>query len=518
MFNGIREKLGKIFIGSEVQDLQETISLLQIKMEDEVWKNINTLSYDKEFSPSDLKEIRATSLLYYHKNPMVKQAIRLVTEFVFANGVSMPKSSNDKIQDAIKELWNNEQNQAELFSFTSQLEKSDDLQINGELYLVLFTGEKTKETEIASIDADEITEIITDDENKKKVLWYKRTYFKQEFSYENGKYETGRQETKYYRDWKNESEDIPEGLKEEQIAEGVIYHVKINSVRSKHGISEVYVILGWARAHKRMIENLATFSKAKSIFAWKKKLLKGAKAQLDTLKNTYDAKTNLSNPSTATASTIIENQAIDNQGIEYKTGAGDWEKDIRQMVLPIAAGSGFSEQYFGNPSTANLAIGDKLELPLLKKIERWQKLWENIYINIIKYSLEKRGVKFQETDVSDVTKNKSIIFDVDIDFPPIVVHDIENYMKSLEIGKRIGGIDQEEIEFKTLTILGVNNINAVMERMQKERGKKEKEELTMQVPPVMAPQAQAFGAGALEAVARMSKLIKEAEDKNNGND
>jgi hypothetical protein len=150
---------------------------------------------------------------------------------------------------------------------------------------------------------------------------------------------------------------------------------------------------------------------------------------------------------------------MENKQVEMKTGANDWASNIRQMRLGVATGSGFGEQYFGDPSTSNLAIGEKMELPLLKQIETWQKLWSDIYFNILAY-----GVGLGNSEGTEETKNEQL--ELDIDFPPIVVQDVLKLNQALATAKANNYIDDVDGRLLTLTGFGINNIDESMERME----------------------------------------------------
>jgi len=371
------------------------------------------------------------------------------------------------VQDAINEFWNNITNQKEIFSYESQIEKCAELAIKGELFFVLFKDIKTGLTEVASLNQDEIIDVITDKDNRNKVLCYKRMYSAREYNYSSGTYGLSTVKTSYYLDYNLKDSDIPKDIPKDQLAEGRVYHVKINSISSKRGISELFVILGWGKLYKQMNEDLAAWVKALSRFAWTKKVKKGGKSVIDQLRLKYQAKFNQSNPAPAAASTSIETESVENKPMQFASGAADWATDIRQMRLGIAAGSGFGEQYFGDPSTANLAIGEKMELPLLKNIETWQKLWEDIFYNLINYGV--KDVVSTEDDEGNI-----VPLEIDIDFPPIVIQDIQKLTTSLQIAVQTKIIDLQEARLLALTGLGVNNAAEVIERMEEEDEEEQK--------------------------------------------
>lgn len=501
MLEKLREKIANLVSPETTERIIETIDLLQIKLEDAEYTKLNNIIMDNDLSAGSLIEVRKTSYMYWLKYPMVKQAVRLLTEFVFADGVGKPKAKDEQVQDAVDEIWNHPNNQKELFGIQAQIEKSDQLQVDGEIFFVLFEDTDTKMLEISSLNPNEIVDVITDKDNKNKVLYYKRDFITREYDYATNNYKEGSvPQTLYYKDWENENETVPTGLTEAKIGKGVIYHVKVNYIRSKRGMPETYVYQSWAKSQKKMAEDLATYTKAMSTFAWKKKLKFGGKASVEALKNTYQAKRDRTNPTPATAATLIENEYIENSPFDFKTGATDWEKNIRQMGLQIFAGSGFGEQYFCNPATGNLAIGDKMELQVIKKVAGRQKLWADVYLKILMYGIKDRTILNEAED----GETQEVDYTIDIDFPPITTSNTLAQMQAIQIAMQERIITKNEAAVLGLTLLGVNNINEVIEALKDEPEPVQPPNPFMQQQPQMSKEAM------MEILSKLEKRLKEA--------
>jgi hypothetical protein len=104
-------------------------------------------------------------------------------------------------------------------------------------------------------------------------------------------------------------------------------------------------------------------------------------------------------------------------------GADDAKEDGRAIKLMIAAGSGIFEHYFGDPSTGNLATTRSMELPMVKKFEDRQRLFEGLFRKVFESVIESSvtaGVL-----PSDVDRT------VEVSFPPIVPEDVSLLTKTL---------------------------------------------------------------------------------------
>jgi hypothetical protein len=89
----------------------------------------------------------------------------------------------------------------------------------------------------------------------------------------------------------------------------------------------------------------------------------------------------------------------------------------------IAAGSGIFEHYFGDPSTGNLATARSMELPMVKKFEDRQRLFESVFGKMFQRVID-AGIQ-AGTLPADVDRT------VDINFPPIVPDDVALLTKTL---------------------------------------------------------------------------------------
>ena len=184
---------------------------MERSLEDLTWQLLDRVN--TEDRPETLRRIRERALRYFQRDPIVGSAIQLMTWYTFGRGVQKPgipeshaprskeKSGNDgertfreakqeispadrkNAEQVIGSFWNAPENQATLTSPQSQQQKSDELQIDGEVFFVLFDGpganngpEDEASLLLSDISPDEIGEIITQRDNQKMPLWYLRKY------------------------------------------------------------------------------------------------------------------------------------------------------------------------------------------------------------------------------------------------------------------------------------------------------------------------------------------------------
>jgi len=143
-----------------------------LALEDAGWINLSGQTGDVITSQERITNLQL-SRLYATKDPMGKQAIRLWTDYTFGSGMAWD-TEDDKTKKALEGFWDSQANQAVL-SARGQRKSSDKLLIDGEVFFAIFLGPEGK-AKIRLIDPLEITEIITDPDDKEDVRFYRRQW------------------------------------------------------------------------------------------------------------------------------------------------------------------------------------------------------------------------------------------------------------------------------------------------------------------------------------------------------
>jgi len=381
---------------------------------------------------------------YYIRDPLSKQAIRVWTDYSIGRGIRWT-AKDEVANDMLREFWDDKVNKPVLSS-QGQHKSSDSLLVDGELFFIFF--ESAGDVKIRRIDPLEITEIITDPDDKETKKLYKRVWATPQ----------NQQQEAYYPDWTNEkpADEWPDSLggMKSATAEGSIYHIAFNSPGLR-GISLLLAAMDWAKAHRKFLEARAAITEALSIFAWKGKV-KGSSAQVNAMRNQMRSTlasggSTETNPPPAPGSTWIENEGMDLQPVRTDSGARNAQVDGAMLLQMFGSAVGIFPHYFGAGESFRLATATAMERPMRVQFETYQELWGDIYDNIFNYVMEKNGV----------AKDKRF---VDIDFPPIVEKEatdsIEAIVKILTVMPELG---VDEIKKLILTNLGINNPDEVLE-------------------------------------------------------
>lgn len=409
-----------------------------LALEDAGWINLSSTTGDVITAAERITNLKL-SRLYATKDPMGKQAIRLWTDYTFGTGMtwSVPEE-NKAAKEALEAFWDNKANQAVLGS-RGQRKSSDKLLIDGEVFLAIFLGETAT---IRLIDPLEITEIITDPDDKENVKYYKREWADAQ----------GKPHLSIYRsttNLKNEATLDMYGKSVQQTDDALVYHLAYNTI-SQRGNPLLLPALIWMKYHVKFLASRIAIMIALAKFAWRSKV-KGGQTAVDAIK----AKTH--EQEIAAGSHLVENLGSDTTPIKTDTGASAAYQDGRMIKLMIAAAVGIPEQYFGDISIGNLATAKTVELPMMKMFQSYQAVWNDAYQDIDEVILEHAKVPPDK-------------WYVDRDFPAIAPADVLQaataLVQILQVMPELG--DSEDVKQIALMTLGVNDTAEALDALGKE--------------------------------------------------
>ena len=408
-----------------------------LAIEDTGWISLATQTGDV-VSASDRIANLKLSRLYAVKDPLGKQAIRLWTDYTFGQGMTS-HSDEDTTEEARKAFWESKANQS-ILSARGQRKSSDKLLIDGEVFFAIFLG--VKEAKIRLIDPLEITEIITDPDDKEDVKFYKRSWTDAQ----------GKGHAEFYpstANIKNESAKDAEGkeVKAENNAP-LVYHLTYNTI-SQRGNPLLLPALLWIKYYTKFMASRIAVMLALAKFAWRTKV-KGGQAAVNAVKAKTDAQ------QIAAGSVLLENMGSDTVPIKTESGAQQAYQDGRQIKLMIAAAVGIPEQYFGDISIGNLATAKTVELPMMKMFQSYQKVWEDTYRDI-------NEIVFTHNNIPEDKQY------VDMDFPAIAPEDVAAaataIVQVLQVLPQLG--DSDDVKQIALMTLGVNDPSEVLDELNK---------------------------------------------------
>ena len=420
--------------------LREAVASVEasLSLEDEGWINLSGTSGEVISDAARINNIK-WSRLYAVKDPLGKQAIRLWTDYTFGKGI-IATTQEEATKKVLKSIWDNPANRG-IFSAAGVRKSSNIGLIDGENFFAIFIGADS--VAIRRIEATEITNIITNPDDKEDVRYYQR-----EWTDTMGQSHCG-----YYKsifNVKDISTQGPQGNSIQATEDAFVYHLPFNTI-SQRGNPLLLPALDWIRWYRKFLASRIAVMLALAKFAWKNKTKGGATA-------VATSKAVLNDKDPNPGSILFENLGSDTTPIKTDSAASNAYQDGRMIKLQVCSAVGISEQYFGDISTGNLATAKTVELPMVKMFESYQAVWEGAYQDMFTFVLNQKGI-------TDVEKQF-----IDIDFPPIAPEDVA--LAAEAIVKMINAIPDlafaGEVQQLALMTMGINNAPEVLKALTKQ--------------------------------------------------
>ena len=424
------------------QLLQEATQSVEqeLSLEDKGWMPLGTSSWQVISPNLRINNVKA-SRLYSLQDPLASQSIRLHTDYTFGTGMSS-MAKDKSAQKILEEYWNAPKNRA-ILSANGQRKSCKKGLIDGDVFFVLYLGISTNIPTIRWIDPLEITEIISDPNDRESVMFYRRVWFDPQ----------GQSHETIYRSHTN-IDDIPsvdaqrKGLAATD--DGIVFHLALNT-NSQWGNPLLVSALDWLRQYRKFLAARIAINQALARFAWRLKV-KGGQAAVDAQRN----KLNQEDGAPEAGSTIAENEGVDMTPIKTDSGAKNAEADAKLLKLQIFAAAGFPETYYGDVDAGNLATAKTAELPVIKMIQSEQQVWEDLYEDIDNAVLAHRKVSPDK-------------WYVDRNWPPISPRDASEFAKA--ITEIVGAFPpfgtSKAVMQAALSSLGIDDTAEVIEELEK---------------------------------------------------
>ncbi len=433
-----REGAAEVFgFSDELGDLRESVAdarLLARRVEDLQFGDLLGGSADQDYvvDRQTHRDMVTKAYRYYFGDPVVRRTVDLRTYYTFGTGIPRPRYRDDpddtrdtqeveRGQGVIDALWTDAENRATLFSSQAQMQKSLELQAQGNVFLVLFatdtplTGRDEPETnlKIADLPEREVVQVITHPRNRKVPIYYRRDFTTMQYNATSGYYEPGETRTLYYRDWQHdapEDGEVFDGRAWEnpapaQIAEGRVYHLKVNATSDmRFGVSELHSITRWARALNEFMTARTSTVQAIAQMAMQLKVRGNQRTvqqqqakleELHSLARKVDGTGEGLGYERAQQSATrvgVTNESADLQPMIPDTNAQSAMTDVQTIKGQVAAGSGIPVHHLGDTGSANLASSVSMDGPLLRMIRASQQVWKDVHADINGYALKLAGL------------------------------------------------------------------------------------------------------------------------------
>lgn len=469
--------------------VSESLAELELARDSIGWIPLGAFD-GREFPREFLREIYNRAIDSYIGNPLTNHGVKVQGNYVFGQGVTIKGESPD-VDKLWQLFWDHPSNRIEFTSYQALFLKEVDLQLEGNLFLPLFTAPATGAVQIRSIHSNEIQDILTNPEDSQEPWYYHRVWSKTALpmvaSFSSGL----QQMNEYYPAWNWRPKNKPTTIKGKRVNwDSPIYHVKVGGTSfMRFGVTEIYSALDWSRASKEAMEDYATVRKAHARWAWGatvkggKEGVAAAKAKLNT---TIGESTGERNPSPLAGSTFIGAEGMARLEV-LKTAGSQAPADEARMLMVMAA-AGFGQPYSiltGDADKSNLATAKSLDRPTELGMSMRQRLWTTIFQNINTYiqwasmrapaGVLKGKLVLDEWGVPRIDLGKEdgepIPTNIVVEWPPILEHDVSESIAAIVSAATLDGKqDANIIDRATLirligTTLGIENVEQMIDEV-----------------------------------------------------
>jgi len=372
------------------------------------WRKISSdIGAGDELDAEGHRTILRRAYAAWCRSPLAGQIVNVTTWFVMGKGLGYT-ARDGGVQEVLNRFWHDPNNDMPVL----QHWMSNELQIYGEIFCRLFINPIDGSVKVALVDPLEIEDIVTDPDDIRTPIAYLREY--------RSRGSVSEWIDAFTKDESPGWGPLSDRTVKEVIGAEDILHVKVNNVSNhKRGLSELYRVLPWLEAYERWLEDRININRARGTFAFLRKVPTVPTRAAGPFETDSTGKYVVPKP----GSILVVHESEQWEILAPSIGADDAKEDGRAIKLMIAAGSGIFEHYFGDPSTGNLATARSMELPMVKKFEDRQRLFEGVFGKIFQKVIES-GIRAGVIP-SDVDRT------VEVSFPPIVPEDIEMLTKTL---------------------------------------------------------------------------------------
>lgn len=451
--------------------LQE--QLAELTADERGWRRMGTSVGHDLLTRTGLNLISARAWLYYAAHPLIRRAVRVKTFYVWGQGVTIT-ARDEKVQNLIQALMDDEGNQAVLFSNQAHAERERELALDGNVFLTLFTNPLTGRVQVRRIPMGQITDIIASPDDSTERWYYKREWTQQVFDETTGAYGS-RPQVAWYPDFRFQ----PPLAKRLQAITGwpvqwdaPVLHVRADSLGdSPWGFPEVYAALDWARAYKEFLEDWASIAKALSRFAWKSRT---KASMVSRVRREIDANRAGSGDGyrPAAGAALVSDGTTDLEPIP-KTGATIDAESGRPLAMMV--GTALDLPYtllMGDADLGNLATAKTLDRPTELAMQMRRSLWESVIRAVLGYAVESSvkaprgplaGSWIQDGNRQLVTLPADADDTIDVDWPSILEHDLADLVAAIAEADGTGTIPAEQVARLLLTALGVSDVDEIID-------------------------------------------------------
>jgi len=415
----LEERTGKTIIDQEHLSLLEASDVERRAMQKELdllgWYVLDYIGgQPQEVKATERRKMAAQARMVWVQDPVAGANVDLSCQFIFGRGVPKPKAADDKVQEVIDEAWDDPDNKATLTTFPAQTALCTDLVLQSNLFILFFEGDDGK-VKLGILDHDSVEDVVRDSNNRLRVLYYvarRREYGwdyvmdRPDIKAQMAQQDPRKPRVMYYQALAatdpetGELDSQDDACPPEKLGEGLVYHIAINRGSEQiFGIPAMRRIVKWMAALNDFMAARVDLTQAAAAFIMRR-TVQGSPQQVAAIaakaisRRSGLAATSVDDPTMGTVqagprpgSILNENQGVKTEPFAVSTQAAQAAQDA-QMIRSQISSATWPQHYLGDQSNANLATATALELPVVKKVEAYQELFEGLFRTFIDRAIQ----------------------------------------------------------------------------------------------------------------------------------
>lgn len=443
------------------------VGRLELALEDIGWQRL-VVQATTEFSRDGIERIAVLSELMWRKNPLIRRAVNVRTLYTWAQGVTV-RARDDLLNEIIQGFYGDPQNQSAVFSHEACERLDRTLATRGNLAFVLVTAPASGWVQVRTIPWTELQEPIRNPDDRADVWFWPRRHT--------------RPDGTIVEQLHPDIDRIPTGIRPTHYdgvqivwSQPVLVETADRLDGDTWGVAEVYAALDWARAYKEFLEDWAGYVKALAEFAWRHKTASKQAAQrvaaTHAAQREYDPATGGRRQAGRTA------VGTDVDGLEPVKQTGAHVDATSGRYLAVMVGAAMDVPYSiltGDADHSNLATAQTLDRPMELALTSRRRQWASLYRRLFRYVIDAavrapRGalagtVSRDEWGRTVVTLPDDIDVTIDVDWPPLVEHDLKDYIEAAVKADETQLMPPDVTLRLLLTAFGVDDVDEHVEKV-----------------------------------------------------
>lgn len=463
------------------QDLTESFAQLELARDNMGYLQLGA-QYSQEFTREGLIKNAEMGRLMGVANPLIKRGREIRHAYVWGQGVTIDAKDAD-VNDFIQAFMDDEGNRETFFGAQARQIYEGTLYDEGNFFPVCFTNPLTGRVKIRTIPFQEITDVITDPNDRATPWYYERTFTVVEIDNNGKRTEVSKKALhpalKYQPAVKYKKvNDI------EVVWDAPIRHVKVNALQTwKYGIGDSFSAIPWALSHKGFLEDWALMMKAlaKIAYVTSSKTAGQAQAKRAALKG-------LSEMPAGSSVSLTEGQTLEPMN---KSGATIDSESSRPLATMAASALSLPVTILlADPGqTGARATAETLDLPTRLVMQARQQLHTEVVQDLIGYALEQavlapkgelrgKGRPLRDEDRLTVLWNEPDDTSINVTWPSLEDADIKVLMDAVVAADGMPDVPKLPLVRMALQILKIENIDELIDEITDDSGNLKPSEIT----------------------------------------